>query len=438
MTLNDDRYDTATWGEQLRAWREDVKHWTRTDLRDQVEAASYRLKEQRGHLLDTKLIGRWETGKVKSPQPVYLRILASLGAPVPAACSVVEQSADEDDDMDRRNFLRSAGVAVAAAVTLPTLSYGGRLVPSRVDPSHLRSIRAAVDALYKQDQRIGGATLANAALAQYYDARQMLDQADYKEDVGRELMSIAGELAVCVGWLSYDAGDQRKARELYAEAFLLADQASDTKLAIQAVEKMALQSVYIAHRGQHRGAAREALRLGGRGVDLARFEQSSRLHALLGGRQALASAVTGDAQEFRVSITRAWREIDRAGEVESDETWLQFVNPSEVAVHEAKGYRYLGEPEKAARLYQKSLLDDRSLSPRNRLNYRAQLAATLATLGDAASATQEGLAVLAELENEVASPRTLAELTSVRKLADPKLHGEFCGRYDRATEAVKA
>jgi hypothetical protein len=403
-----------------------------------VEAASYRLREQRGHLLDTKAIGRWETGAVKNPQPVYLRILASLGAPIPATYSAVEQSVDEDDAMDRRNFLRNAGVAVAAAVTIPAVSYGGRLVPSRVDPSHLRSIRAAVDALYKQDQLIGGATLANAALAQYYDARQMLDQADYKENVGRELMSIAGELAVCVGWLSYDAGDQRKARELYSEAFLLADQASDTKLAIQAVEKMALQSAYIAHRGQHRGAAREAIRLGGRGVDLARLEQSSRLHALLGGRQALASAVTGDVQEFRASITRAWREIDRAGPVENEETWLQFVNPSEIAVHEAKGYRYLGEPEKAANLYQKSLQDDRSLSPRNRLNYRAQLASALATLGDAASATQEGLAVLTELENDVASPRTLAELISVRKLADREQHDEFCIRYDHAAGTVEA
>jgi hypothetical protein len=295
-----------------------------------------------------------------------------------------------------------------------------------------------VDGLYEQDQRVGGAPLADAALAQYYDARQMLDQADYTEHVGRDLMSIAGELAVCVGWLTYDAGDQRKARELYAEAFLLADQGGDTRLVIQAVEKMTLQAAYIAHRGRHRGAAREAVRLGGRGLDLARTEPSSRLHALLGGRQALAAAAIGDAPEFRASITRAWREMDRAEPAESAETWLRFVNPGEITVHEAKGYRYLGQPEKAADLYRRSLDDHGTLSPRNRANYRAQLAAALAESGDTTAAEQEGLAVLVDLECDVASPRTLAELASVRRFIDPEARQEFCRRYDQAVEAVNA
>lgn len=340
--------------------------------------------------------------------------------------------------MDRRRFLRGAGVAIAAAVTVPEKSYGGRAIPSKIDSVHVQSLRCGMQNFYVRDQQVGGAVLADSALNQYYDARQMLDEADYREEVGRELMTIAGELAVCVGWLSYDAGNQRKARELYAEAFLLADQANDARLAVQAIEKMVLQSAFIADRGRHRGAAREAARLGRRAVDLARFENSARLHALLGGRQAIAYAVAGDEGQFRSSITRAWREMDRASSPDDDATWLRFVNHSEIAVHEAKGYRYLGDWTTAAGLYRSSL-EDSGLSPRNMLNYRAQLAATLAGLGDETAALTEGSAVLTafeQAESPIASPRTLAELGPVRKLA--LLHGndEFLDRYDIAEVAA--
>lgn len=331
--------------------------------------------------------------------------------------------------MDRRRFLQSAGSAVAAAVIAPGGSYGGRQVPAKVDMAMVRGIRSAVDNLYRRDQIVGGATLAQSALASYYDARQMLDQADYGEDVGHELMTIAGELAVCVGWLSYDAGDQRQARDLYAEAFLLADQAGDSKLTIQAVEKMALQSVFIAVRGQHRGAAREAARLSERLTDLSRYQSSPRLHALIGGRQAIAFAVSGDASEFRRSITRSWREIDQAGDVSTEETWLQFVTPGEITVHEAKGYRYLGDPGKAATLYRASL-DNPGLSPRNRANYQAQLASTLAALGDFTTALSEGRAALANLTGTIASPRTVLELSGLRRAAARQGDDEFCHQFD--------
>jgi hypothetical protein len=68
-----------------------------------------------------------------------------------------------------------------------------------------------------------------------------------------------------------------------------------------------------------------------------------------------------------------------------DPVWLRFVNSSEIAVAEAKGQMYLGAPEAAVRLYEQSLTDD-GLSPRNRVNYRAQLAAALAATGDQAAA----------------------------------------------------
>ncbi len=136
-------------------------------------------------------------------------------------------------------------------------------------------------------------------------------------------------------------------------------------------------------------------------------------------------------------MTHAWREIDRwGGSVEAEDTWLQFVTPSEILVHEAKGHRYLGRPAEAVRLYRKSL-EDSGLSPRNRLNYQAQLAGSLASLGDGMSATDEGMAVLPLLRNVVASPRTLTELMPVRRIAMGIGRTEFCEHYDRVAAGTR-
>lgn len=72
------------WGERLRVWRQEVQRWSRAELRDEVEAAAYKLGESRGQKLDQRLISRWETGAVLRPQSVYCRLLAHLGAPLPS------------------------------------------------------------------------------------------------------------------------------------------------------------------------------------------------------------------------------------------------------------------------------------------------------------------------------------------------------------------
>jgi hypothetical protein len=85
LGMADDLSETRPWGERLRTWREDVKHWSRAEFRDEVVAAAYRLGENRGQQLDERLIGRWENGDVLRPQSVYRRLLAHLGAPLPSS-----------------------------------------------------------------------------------------------------------------------------------------------------------------------------------------------------------------------------------------------------------------------------------------------------------------------------------------------------------------
>ncbi|MGH3549925.1 MAG: hypothetical protein ACRDQU_17815 [Pseudonocardiaceae bacterium] len=243
--------------------------------------------------------------------------------------------------MNRRQFgggLASLGVVAAGLSQVQ--------IPTKVDSAHIGYFNASVEKLYAKDQNVGGGALARDGLRLYYRARKMLDEADYSEAAGRQLMSAAGELAVCVGWLAYDASDQTLSRDLYSQARLMADQSGDHGLAIQAMEKMPLQSVNLSQKSGLRGSAREAVRLSERATELARHDPSPQLHALLAAREAIAHAADGDRQGFSVAITRARREVDR-GFADGAPAWLRFVTRSEITGHEAKGRSYLRAPAKS-------------------------------------------------------------------------------------------
>jgi transcriptional regulator with XRE-family HTH domain len=373
---------------------------------------------QRGSLYDLRKLFE-VVDAVGMPREALIPLL--LGR---SGAEQIEREEADDMSMNRRQF--GGGLAgLAAAAGLSQMQ-----VPTKVDSVHVRYLHSSVEKLWTKDQSVGGGALARDGLYLYHRARRMLDEADYSETTGRELMSAAGELAVCVGWLAYDADDQNLARELYTEARLLADQYGDDVLAIRAMEKMALQSAYLAQRGGLPGGAREAVRLSERATELARHDPSPQLHALLASREAVSHAAAGDSQRFTVAMTRAWREMDR-GFANDGPVWLRFVNSSEIMTAEAKGRSYLGDHIAAAALYRRSL--DAALSARNGANYRAGLAAALVASGDVTNAVDEGAVVLAALDTGgVMSPRTLARLHPVRQAAAQNRSGEeFCAHYDQ-------
>jgi transcriptional regulator with XRE-family HTH domain len=330
-----------------------------------------------------------------------------------------------DMSMDRRG-LGGTLLGLAAAAGLSHMQ-----VPAKADAAHVRYFSASVDQLYAQDQSVGGGALARDGLKLYIRARRMLDESAYTEATARELMSAAGEIAVCVGWLCYDADDQQMARTLYSEAHLLASQAGDSQLAIKATEKMTLQLIAETRENRHPGYARQAVTLSKRAADLARSEPCPQLHALLAAREAMAHSVVGDSAGFKLAISRAWREMGRES---ADELpgWLKFVNRSEIAAHEARGLWYLGDPSVAAELYHTSLDSSENLSPRNEASYRSSLATALAASGDFVGAFTEGAAVFPALDaGKIRSMRIIKRLRAVRQLAGQHASGtDFRDRYD--------
>jgi hypothetical protein len=188
-------------------------------------------------------------------------------------------------DMPREALMFGGGlVNLAVAAGLSQVQVPVKIVSA----AHIRYFNASVEKLYTKDQSVGGGALARGGLRLYHRVRKMLDEADYGEAVGRQLMTVAGELAVCVGWLAYDASDHALSRALYSQARLLADQSGDHGLAIRAMKKMALHSVNLRRKSGFRVSAREAVRLSRRAPELARHDPSPQLHALLAAREAIA------------------------------------------------------------------------------------------------------------------------------------------------------
>src|SRR6266516_1077202 len=208
----------------------------------------------------------------------------------------------------------------------------------------------------------------------------MLDESDYSETIGRDLLQVSGKLAVCAGWLAFDAANVPLARQLYSEALLLAGSASDPILSAHVLEKSSMLASYVARTGASRGVAREGVRLADQAAEAARHESMPRLHALIALRRANAVSLLGDKPAFRSAVTRARNELDR-GAGADDPAWIQFVNESEIITQEAVGHENLGDPAIASELHRRSLAES-GVSPRNHACGQAQLAAALAANGD--------------------------------------------------------
>ncbi|GLX05728.1 helix-turn-helix transcriptional regulator [Microbispora sp. NBRC 16548] len=366
-----------------------------------------------------------------------LRVCDELGMPRTALLPLIlgreDASLESDDeagfwgadvDLDRREFGAVTSGLVVAALLPP---------PERVDRAHVRYLQAVLSRLRNQDRTIGGAGLLRQAMKTFTRARAMLDESDYTDQVGRQLLVTTADLGIVTAWLAYDSGNQPLARTLYGQAALLAGSSGDTELIVHVYVNMAQQATHLARITGRRGTAREALRFADRAADAARHARSATLHALIALRQALAHAQLDDEIAFRAAICRARNELDR-GTYDTDHPWSTFVTQSEITGYEAMGRIALGDPERAARLY-RSVLSDPARSPRDLAYYRARLAAATSAAGDHRTAIEEGTQLLPDLGERLTSVRVLNELRPVRHEAEG-FDEEFCERFDQAARAL--
>jgi hypothetical protein len=127
------------------------------------------------------------------------------------------------------------GLAAAAGVAGVIVPSGS--VPRAVTGSHVRYWRACTDVLYARDRAVGGTVLLSSALRQWQRVRLAARDGAAGES-GRQLLAVAGELALCAGWIAIDSGRPQLARPLYAEARELAAGAADVVLAVHVLASL--------------------------------------------------------------------------------------------------------------------------------------------------------------------------------------------------------
>ncbi|MEV6985598.1 helix-turn-helix transcriptional regulator [Sphaerisporangium sp. NPDC051017] len=370
---------------------------------------------ERGTLYDVRELVRFADA-IDMPRHALLPLI--MGKPV-----AIDDFAgtNPDMEMDRRHF---AGVLAGGLVV--GMGWGSAEIPARVDVAHLRFLEATLRRLWVQDQQIGGGVLLGPALRRLAGVRRMLDEADCTEAVGHRLLSMAGELCLCAGWLAYDSGHRDAARQLYGEAYLYSGQAGDEQLRVNVASYLAMQAVRDARRNP--GRAREALRMVAVGRDAARGWATPRVYALLAIREATAQAALGEQLPCRRAIATAWREIERGGH-DDDPEWTGFLTPNVLTYFEGLTTMVLSRPLVAVDRFQR-LLADPELGERNRLYYRSCLANALLASGETADALAEGMDLLARVSG---SRRTLEELAPLRDAAGAS--SEFAELYDHKLAA---
>ncbi|GAA4638636.1 hypothetical protein GCM10023196_097150 [Actinoallomurus vinaceus] len=340
------------------------------------------------------------------------------------------------NSLDRRTF-NGMTAGLAASAILPHIQ-----PPARVEVTHVHYLRACLQQIRNRYQQVGGGAVLRQALRHFARAKVMLDDSDYTETVGRQLLIVTAELGEAAGWAAYDQNDQQLARRLYSEAELIAGSSGDPVVTVHVYTNLAQQSAYLALSTGRHGIARESLRFANRAAEIARHEPSPRLHALIALRQSRAHAALGDENAFRSAITTARHELDR-GSHATDPTWTMYISDSEITGYEALGHEALSRlhgrtPDKAVDLY-RTVLQDPTRTARDHAFYQARLAGSLLDQGDLRQAITEGTTLLPLMsDGQMTSTRSLVELQPLRAAAERAAAEEFCERYDAAMRALTA
>jgi DNA-binding XRE family transcriptional regulator len=346
-----------------------------------------------------------------------------------AGADVVAGTADGTGlDLSRRGFGSLAATAGAAAA-VPSVS-----VPRAVNSSHVRYWQACTDVLYARDHAVGGTILLSPALQQWQRVRLALEDGAAGE-TGRQFLAVAGELALCTGWIALDGGRLPLARPLYAEAGELAAGAGDVVLAVHVLTNQSMLSAEMARTGPTREPGRQALRLAFQAQEEGRYIPVARLHTLIALRHASAASLLGDKTAFQAAIVQARRELIRGPHDGDPPEWLRFVDETQITGTEARGWLDLGDAARSVPLYRQVLAA--GLSPRDRAGYGADLADALLKHGAPDDAVATAMDVLPAVEGGVSSMRCLNRLRMVRRAAENTTGAqEFCDRFDAVERAA--
>ncbi len=340
MTLADDRAQPRPWGERLRAWREDVKHWSRAEFRDEAEAASYKIGESRGQKLDERLIARWETGAVARPQAVYCRLLAHMGAPLPTTEPTPAADSLTSNDERTASLVSSGGLQLATwqGASLhgedehEALELARRVAASDVGTETLSRLEDMVDELaikYSTTpprELLGPVRRHIAYVMHLLGARKTFDE-------HRRLLIVGGWLSLIAGTLCIDLEQRLAANSWLATAASLAKQAGQSEIYAWRYETEAWQALIDGNYQHAVELSQAAQRLAPRG-------SSAAIQAT--AQEGRAWARLGQAEETYDALKRVEGYVSRMARLDTPEHHYRY-DPDKAEAYLATTLAWLGD-----------------------------------------------------------------------------------------------
>ncbi|GAA3028852.1 hypothetical protein Aglo01_35010 [Actinokineospora globicatena] len=234
-------------------------------------------------------------------------------------------------DVDRREFLASAAVTVAAAAFAPgdpdaIMRLVARMGGVRVGAGEVAAIRTMTTALGDTASELGGAH-ARHLVVRYLvdDVGRWLDGA-YTEAVGRELVTATAELVHLAGWMARDAGENGVAQRYYLHSYRLANEAGAPEVAATSLRGLADQALDLGYTGM-------ALRFAGAADQTGRHLGEPKARAYYATTHARAAAADSDFATARARLSVAGSAMDRAVDTPGL-SWAGHYSPGRWA-HEA-------------------------------------------------------------------------------------------------------
>lgn len=315
-----------------------------------------------------------------------------------------ESEGEVDEAVQRRRFLKIAGLSAAAPAVLVEPK-------GRVGQRTVVCLRERTARLRRLDDILGGGDTYRVYTAEYQATRSLLRQASYDEPTGRALRSVLAEQAQQAGWAAFDGGREADAVSLYEESLTAAQDAGDGALEGNALAFLAYQRL-----GGDRRAGAE---IASRSTETIDERTPAGVRALLHERRAWACAVAGMPTEAERSLAAAGEALAEAdGHPQPD--WAAWVDRIELDIMTGRCWAELRRPLRAVPILEEALAQYDDSRARDKALYSSWLALAYMTAGEAEQAAAVVSRALT-LADGVASTRprkrlapVLAELSAAR------------------------
>ncbi|MFF4821199.1 XRE family transcriptional regulator [Kitasatospora sp. NPDC001309] len=358
--------DRPAWARRMTAERE-ARGWSQSDAIGTLRAhAPKKLPDNASLLRQWK---RWESGEVM-PSDFYQPIIAATFGTVTHALFPVSGR-------------RDGNAEIAVASGMETLDIVSRLQASDVDNATMDALRITADRLCSEYALLPPGQLA-------VEGRQWLKRVAGLQSQRltlaqhREVLALAGWLALLVGCVEYDMGDRRAAESTRRAALSLGAEAEHAEIQGWAHE---MRAWFAITAGDYRGviAASNA------GIEVAPHQGVA---VQLAAQEAKAWARLGDRRQAEVALDRGRRLLEGMPYPENLDNHF-VVDPAKYDFYVMDAYRMLGENRLAQTLAEEVIrastdYDGTERSPMRIAEARLTLGVVAAREGDLEGAVNYG------------------------------------------------